>query len=407
MADKRGRARARRKRRFGYTFARRWPSGRTTWSAQWFDDTQGGKRVTRHFDTEREANEFLDELEQQILAKVYETPPTLSEARKLDPVEQPPVVPSFVAYAQTLLDTRLAATLAKNTRGVYAANLKALASYYGPRDGRAGARLDEITAATFLDYRAWRMTTSNHPSGRQRAVSAATVNRDQQFASRVLNEAVVDGHIAANPLAGLKKLKEPRKPRRYLTREEIAAVIDAAPRWFRPLVVAGIYTGARKCELTRLRWSDIDFAGGKIALYRSKVGNADLLDLHADVAAELKALRRRREKRKEVKDTDHVFLSRRGTPFTNVSRSWEITLERAGLAGRDGLTFHSLRHSHATWFLSNGGSVRDLQAQLGHAALSTTEIYAAAINERRRATVLAMEFRPEGAEKRKRSQRSA
>jgi integrase len=170
--------------------------------------------------------------------------------------------------------------------------------------------------------------------------------------------------------------------------------------------VAGVYTGARKCELTRLRWSDIDFAGGKIALYRPKVGNADSIDLHPDVAEELKALRARREKRKEVRDTDHVFLSRRGGPFTNVSRSWEITLERAGLAGREGLTFHSLRHSHATWFLSNGGSITDLQAQLGHAAVSTTQIYAAAVNERRRATVLAMQFRPAGKRK-KGTRRSA
>ncbi len=393
MSDKMGRRRARRKRRFGYVFERHWPSGRTNYCAQWYEQTQNDKRLTRHFDTEKEANGFLDELERQVLAKVYVTPPTVAESLRLDPAEQPPEGPTFVEYAAKLLDGRLAATLAKNTLDVYRANLRALSAFYGPRDGRAGARLDEITAATFLDYRAWRRAASNHPAGKQTAVSAATVNRDQQFACRVLNEALVDRHIAANPLAGLKKLKEPRKPRRYLTREEIAAVIEHAPRWFRPLVVAGVYTGARKCELTRLRWSDIDFDGGKIALYRPKVGNADSIDLHPDVAEELKALRTRREKRKEVKDTDYVFLSRRGGPFTNVSRSWEITLERAGLAGREGLTYHSLRHTHATWFLSNGGSITDLQAQLGHAAVSTTQIYAAAVNERRRATVLAMDFR--------------
>jgi integrase len=406
MSDKRGRSRARRKRRFGYVFERHWPSGRTNYCAQWFDQTQGGKRVTRHFDTEKEANDFLDELERQVLAKVYVTPPTVAETLKLDPVQQPPALPSFVEYARKLLDERLTATLAENTVNVYEANLRALSAFYGPRDGRLGARLDEVTAASFLDYRAFRRTTNHHPTGMQKAVAAATVNRDQQFACRVLNEAVVDGHIAKNPLAGLKKLKEPRKPRRYLTREEIAAVIEHAPRWFRPLVVAGVYTGARKCELTRLRWSDIDFDGGKIALFRPKVGNADSIDLHPDVAEELKALRARREMRKEVEDTDHVFLSRRGGPFTNVSRSWEITLERAGLAGREGLTFHSLRHTHATWFLTDGGSITDLQAQLGHAAVSTTQLYAAAVNERRRATVLAMKFRP-AAKAGKRTKRSA
>ena len=113
----------------------------------------------------------------------------------------------------------------------------------------------------------------------------------------------------------------------------------------------------------------------------------------------MKQLRTRREKRKQVKDGDHIFLSRRGGPFTDTSRSWELTLEGAGLAGRDGITFHSLRHSHATHFLEGGGAVSDLQAQLGHANLATTQRYAAAINERRRATVLALDFRPQAAPK--------
>lgn len=399
MSDKQGRKRARKKRRFGYVFERNWPSGRRNYCAQWFDQTQGNKRVTRHFDDERSANTFLDELEKTILVGVYVTPPTVAETLKLDPVAEPPAVPTFVEYAAKLLKDRLAATLAKNTLDVYRANLKALSAFYGPRDGRAGARLDEITAASFLDYRAFRRGVRNSPDGKGGTVSAATCNRDQQFICRVLNEAVVDRHVAANPLSGLKKLKEPRKPRRYLTKDEIAAVVEHAPRWFRPLVVAGVYTGARKCELTRLRWSDLDFTGGKIALYRPKVGNADAIDLHPIVAEELKALRARREKRKDVEDTDFVFLSRRGGPFTNVSRSWEITLERAGLAGREGLTFHSLRHTHATHFLEGGGAISDLQAQLGHAAVSTTQIYAASINERRRATVLAMDFRPSGTPK--------
>ena len=118
MADERGRARARRRRRFGYVFQRRRPSGRTTWSAQWLDETPGGKRVTRHFDTEKGANEFLDDLEQQVVAKDDVTPPTVAATRRLDPVEQPPVVPTFVEYARSLCDGRLTATPAKNTRGV-------------------------------------------------------------------------------------------------------------------------------------------------------------------------------------------------------------------------------------------------------------------------------------------------
>jgi site-specific recombinase XerD len=56
--------------------------------------------------------------------------------------------------------------------------------------------------------------------------------------------------------------------------------------------------------------------------------------------------------------------------------------------------YFALRHSHATHFLEGGGAVSDLQAQRGHANLATTQRYAAVINERRRATVLGMDFRP-------------
>ena len=74
--------RATRRRRFGRVFSRKWPSGRRTWSAQWFDQTQE-RRVTRHFDSQREAKGFLDELEQRIVAKVYETPPRQADVMSL------------------------------------------------------------------------------------------------------------------------------------------------------------------------------------------------------------------------------------------------------------------------------------------------------------------------------------
>ncbi len=75
-----------------------------------------------------------------------------------------------------------------------------------------------------------------------------------------------------------------------------------------------------------------------------------------------------------------------------MTKSWAIAVRGAGLEGREGLTFHSLRHSFATHFLEGGGAVTDLQQQLGHAELATTQIYAAGLSERRRATVMALDF---------------
>ncbi len=206
---------------------------------------------------------------------------------------------------------------------------------------------------------------------------------------RILNEAVLDGHLVANPLAGMKKLREARRPRRYLTKAELSALITNCKDAFRPLLLAMVSTGARKSELTRLRWSDVDFERGKIALVRNKVGNCDHIDRHPALAEELRRLRAERE---EPPADAHIFLSRQGVPWTDIRSAWATTLKRAGLAGREGLTPHSTRHSFATHFLENGGAVTDLMAQLGHSKLETTQIYASALSGRRRATVLAMEF---------------
>ena len=154
---------------------------------------------------------------------------------------------------------------------------------------------------------------------------------------------------------------------------------------------------ARKGELTRLRWRDLDFENGKIALYRPKVGNADWLDIHPAVEAELKRVKESRaatlrEKGEKVLPEHHFFLSWFGTPFVEIRRSWEIALKAAGLDGRDGLTPQVLRHSFATHYLQNGGAVTDLQQQLGHAELATTQIYASALPARRRAAVMALDF---------------
>ena len=200
---------------------------------------------------------------------------------------------------------------------------------------------------------------------------------------------MLDGHIERNLLAGLRKLRAPTRPRRYLTKDEIARLIDACPKDFKPLAIAMVYTGARKSELTALRWGDIDFERGKITLVRPKVGNVDTLDLHRKLRT---ALLRHRLRRKKPRPDVHVFLSRKGTPYTNLSKSWAIAIKGAGLAGREGLTPHSLRHSFAVHFLEGGGAVTDLQQQLGHSNLATTRIYATGLSERRRLTVMALDF---------------
>lgn len=391
------RGRGKRRRRFGRVCSRKWSSGRRTWRAIWFCRVER-KRLSRSFDTEKEAKDFLSELERRVIAKAYEVPPTIVEAERKEVAEQiaaqPKKVPLLCEYAEHVIDQRFEAVLSEGAIGVYRAALRAWRGFFGAKAGQPARRLDELTPAMWSDYRAWRAGTRNAICGTKTTVGPRTMNCDQQCLVRILNEAVADGYLDKNPLAGMKKLRVPQRSRRYLTKAEVAALVRAAEPHFRPMLVAAVYTGARKGELVRLRWTDIDFDAGKIALFRPKVGSADWIDLHPALAEELKRLRERRKKRREVHAEDHVFLSRYGRPFENIHTSWKKAAAGAKLDGREGLSFHSLRHTHATFFLQAGGAVTDLQQQLGHADLATTQIYAHALSERRRATVMALDFAP-------------
>ena len=388
--DERPAKHSKRRRRFGRIYSRRWKSGRRTWSAVWFCRVER-RRLTRSFDCEKDAREFLGELERRKLAAVYEVPATLQEVRRAEEEQQraatvpeKPPVPTLVSYAEHVIDTRFAPVLAAGSVGVYRAALRAWRDYFGEKP------LDAITPALWATYRAWRATARHSTHGeRTKPVGPRTLNADLQCLVRILNEAVLDEHLATNPLAGTRKLREPKRPRRFLSVEEVERLLANCPKRFKPLLVTAIFTGCRKSELVAIRWHDVDLDGRTLTIFRSKTGTSDRLDLHPVVVKELTRLRKRRP---DATGEDHVFLSTHGTAFVDVRKSWNAALRAAGIDARPGLTFHSTRHSFATAFLANGGAVTDLMAQLGHRKLETTQIYAAAVSERRRATVMALPF---------------
>ena len=116
---------------------------------------------------------------------------------------------------------------------------------------------------------------------------------------------------------------------------------------------------------------------------------ADSLDLHPTLAEELARLR---GTRRHAQPDDRVFLNRYGRPWRDPRRAWKKALVAAKLDHLSGLRIHDLRHTFATHFLEGGGAVTDLQAQLGHTNLATTQRYAEMLNERRRDTVLGLDY---------------
>lgn len=133
------------------------------------------------------------------------------------------------------------------------------------------------------------------------------------------------------------------------------------------LVILLLDTGARYSEIAGLEWRQVDLQEKTLHLWRSKVQNESILYL-TNRAHE--TLTRRAEDRT---GKDFVFFNRKGGKRGYASQAIRKAIGRAGL---DGVTIHTLRHTHATRLVQNGLSVYEVKEVLGHSDVKTTMRYA-------------------------------
>ena len=362
----------------------------------------------------RAAEALLAEVRKALHAGSYTPPPSALAGRDGGVVPTAPEPggptppPSPAAPAFTVLDALDEYIQSREVAGRADGTLE---SYRGHRASIAHSRLAslpavEVTPADIETFRAWRRERSwktvrrpgqvENPEVSEvaRAASNATVNRALMVLGASFNRLVRLGRLRENPVTRVTKAREARQPRVALSKDEARRLIDAAGPALRPLVVAGLYTGARLGELLRLTWGDVNFGAGTISLFRPKVGNASRIPLHPRLAEELVRVREARalKEKRAVADDEPIFLSGYGRAWVTVRRAFGRALKAAGLAGRKGLTFHSLRHTFAVHFLEGGAAVTDLQGVLGHTDLSTTQIYAHMVDSRTRESLVALDY---------------
>jgi len=213
---------------------------------------------------------------------------------------------------------------------------------------------------------------------RQKVVSRRTVNLDVRGISHILNQAVRWGILERNPLQGVPKLREEQRQPRWLTTEEIDALMDAAPDRLRATLVTFLNTGLRKGELVRLEWKDVDL-GGKYLVVRHKGDQTTksrrerTVDLNELTVGTLRHHRRQvRAQYGELPRT--VFVTKRRTPVANnLHRDIREVYEAAGI---EGANIHSLRHTFGAQAVMAGMDLPTLQQLMGHSDVSTTMVYA-------------------------------
>ncbi len=212
-------------------------------------------------------------------------------------------------------------------------------------------------------------------------LSPATIRRQISAVRTYMGFLIGEGRLEQDPS---DRLEGPRRWRRLpdtLTLSEVEALL-AAPgvddplAWRdRALLELAYGAGLRVSELCGLGMADLRPADGLVRVL-GKGGKERLVPLGRGVvgvvSVYLETLRPRLDR---GRGAGRVLLNARGEPLTRVG-AWGVVKRHARRAGiRKRVTPHTLRHSFATHLLERGADLRAVQEMLGHADLSTTQIY--------------------------------
>lgn len=180
-----------------------------------------------------------------------------------------------------------------------------------------------------------------------KGIEPVTINKDLAVLRLMFNVAAkgqLKRKINRNPIAGIKRLKEPYKPIRILKDSEFQRLFEACSERLKPIVLCAFTTGMRRSEIAGLRWENIDFDTGYIHLEKTKTNEPRSIPINKLLFDDLKRLK------KESK-SDYVFPRPDGMPYTSKT-TWRTPWLRALRASGIGrVRFHSLRHSFVSTLL--------------------------------------------------------
>ena len=231
--------------------------------------------------------------------------------------------------------------------------------------------------------------TAFETSLRQANLSTPTINRADSTLRSFFKHLAQEYEIA-DPTLEISASKSARRLPKALTYDQIMSMIDAALRESDPMTLRDqamlelLYSsGARVSELIGINMNDlstVNSAGGVITTLklRGKGSKERIVPLgsFATAAIENYCVRVRPGLlAKNPKNNSALFLNSRGGRISRQS-AWQMVLDAASAAGiTEHVSPHVFRHSYATHLLDGGADIRVVQELLGHASVTTTQIY--------------------------------
>jgi len=239
--------------------------------------------------------------------------------------------------------------------------LNMLRDAFGPT-----TKLSKITAGVISEYRDSRLSDGRAP---------ATVRRELALLRNMLNKACKEWEVLqAAPHFKMPRVDNERD--RFLTSEEEKALLEASPTHLRNFIIFALETGARKSEVLKLQWKDVDLERSPRPIVRfMNTKNKE----HRGVPLPKRVSELLRTLKKECPDGEQlVFLReikkhKKYIPIGDPRTSFENARENANL---EDFRIHDLRHTYASRLAMAGVPLLNISKLLGHKDLKMTLRYA-------------------------------
>ena len=270
--------------------------------------------------------------------------------------------------AEQFLDSLwLESGLSGNTLSAYRSDLAGFEAWLAKK----GLGLKNASRAELLSYLAANVRQGLSPRSSARRLS--TLRRFYRYLLR-------EGIIHDDPTTDIRSPSLGRPLPKAITEASVEKLLGAPGDTTlgvrdRAMLETMYASGLRVSELVALALNELDLTTGLVRV-TGKGGRERIVPLGEEATSRLRDyLDRARPELTGEQKNGSVFLTRRGKPMTRQA-FWQLIKRYTALAGIDtDLSPHSLRHAFATHLLNHGADLRSVQMLLGHADLSTTQIY--------------------------------
>ena len=284
-----------------------------------------------------------------------------------------PVIVSFMNYI------KVEKGLAANTLSAYERDLRKFENFAE----KLGLQLEEITRDCVVDFLGELY---------QYGLDSRSVARNLASLRNFFRFALAEGALSVDPTLNLESPKARRTLPVYLRIEDVDRLLNqpdpSTPQGLRDRAILEVLysTGLRVSELVNLKVSDMEMRMGCLRCIGKgdkerlvPVGRRALAAVQAYLGKSRPLLLGKREAGKAV---PWLFVNRFGNRLSRIG-VWRLLTAYGRRAGiRAHLSPHKLRHSFATHLLERGADLRSVQLMLGHADISTTQIYTHVMQER-------------------------